>query len=50
MPEYVYVIGLAFGGIFVVCHIISVTTAHRMCQKTCKMLEKQLEAMEREGL
>lgn len=47
MPEYVYVISLVLGAVFVCCQVISTVVAYRTCKCTCKMINLQLEEMKK---
>lgn len=49
MPEYVYIIGLVLGSVYVGCYVIATINAYRLCRVTCKIANLQLEAMEKDA-
>ncbi len=49
MPEYVWIVGLILYGLHVGCQVVATKVAHRTCQMTCKLMEKQAQAMRELG-
>jgi hypothetical protein len=48
MPDYVCVAGLILAAIFVASHLVATHTAYEICKKTCRVLDKQFEQMEKD--
>lgn len=42
MPEYVCIIGLVLGVLYVGCQVVTTAAAYRTCKQTCKMISLQL--------